>query len=224
MPGVTVPDVGYTTVKKTDKKSEIELTFSGDLSSKDKYLNLNRNLLTKILQIEPSCAQWECLRYIWGKCYLYFHLGSQPHRPHSFQSVIKHSRNYVHICTTLPWVLLNKFLRILPSCKRRKEERKKKKERKKEKKKDGNVFWQCSTCCPLIHSLHWALESWSLWVTSPRQPFYWLLVELGQWVTKGRKSEGSRKERLGYFSPAHFLLGLCYSDSGSLHGVHLFKF
>lgn len=57
MPGVTVPDVGYTTVKKTDKKSEIERTFSGDLSSKDKYLNLNRNLPTKILQIEPSCAQ-----------------------------------------------------------------------------------------------------------------------------------------------------------------------
>lgn len=29
-----MPDVGYTTVKKTDKESEIEHTFSGDLSSK----------------------------------------------------------------------------------------------------------------------------------------------------------------------------------------------
>ena len=45
----TMLDAGYTMAKKTGRESEMEPTFPGDLSSKDRYLNLNRNLPSKCI-------------------------------------------------------------------------------------------------------------------------------------------------------------------------------
>lgn len=67
---------------------------------------------------------------------------------------------------------------------------------------------------PVIHSLQ-------LSVLGPGKLMTTLLLALaglGQWETKAGNLRAVG-ERLEYFSPAHFLIGLCYSDLGSSHWV-----
>ena len=140
------------------------------------------------------------MRFIWGKCYLYFYLGSQPQSPAipNLFSDIKRLVDYVHTCTTFPWVLFNEILKLLSLLVKKK-------------------IWNENECWKF--SIYYSSNPFSAppcprpWeaglspiVASPTQPCF---LASG-WVRPMGDNDGTLREKWGYFSSVCFLLGLCW--------------